>query len=1055
MAAVLFLFIAAALSTPFLVNSDYVKDRLTKSIASETGMDIRFSEISLSFFTGFHIAFRGIRAGENQSLSDSIGGVLVYPDVSSLIKGRVLITKVVLQDVETGKLIEQSARKKDSLRKTLSPLSIRNAIARFEPFIRREKGIEIALENFDTSFFTGVDTSVLVRSDNGGIAGKGRLENLEIKEKTLQSLIPTNRQLPSVKTDTADIRFTVDEKGSLSGQCKFRNLAIRSANESGLTLNPEEATVTFDISATKSAVRLKADSLAPVLQNPEISFVRTPGIPSTTLKFSGEKVNLGQAETYANAFIGKNAISRNIFRIIESGVSPEIEVAFENNKKSGLFDPENLIIQGKIQSGKVNIPESGLTARNVSGSAFMKDGTLDIEVAKGNVRNSEIHQGTVSVELLAGPEVPFTAAFSLTADLRNVPAALQLLIDNKPFAEEISRVAVSKGSARVDLYLAKKRKKELTVRIKAEDIRLEGRYDRMNDRIEIFDGSLSYKNETVRIDRLTAKSGDSYLYDTCMDFRFGPEPTVHIKSGKALFQIQELFSYPAATKVFPAESPAFSVADGTIFLDAMDLTLPFKKKAKREFMITGKAKDVKTAVGSEKEEAFVLSFDFTASQKGISLSGLTGRLEDLGPVFELSGSPLVKGIRPPISILEGRVAIEPDGLFFTGKFDFPSGPAVTLAVHRTAQGKFTLERLSVADPPATRFDFQNTGEKASFEGFMSSGTIEKLFTKRFLSESGFFRITGEDHFLVSSGDDSFLKLAAYRLDLTPVLNRKNEYQDLRQWLSDKPIRIKTRYFDTGRYRLNKVSALLDIKPDQTVVRLEKADLCGMNINGTIVKKGNFIEYQAETSALEKDDFRYTADCLFSGEALMDGSYSFEGRFHSKTAKKHLKETVYGHFEFSASNGRIYRLTLLSRILSVINVSRFLEGSLPDILQDGFAFNTVSLKAYVKDSRITVKEGIIDGTDMSIIFTGDVFPVQQKIDMTFLVAPFKTVDMIVKKIPVLNTLLGGKLVSIPVKAEGNFENPAVIPLHPSSVGKGLTNMMKNIVNTPVKLMEKLP
>ena len=129
--------------------------------------------------------------------------------------------------------------------------------------------------------------------------------------------------------------------------------------------------------------------------------------------------------------------------------------------------------------------------------------------------------------------------------------------------------------------------------------------------------------------------------------------------------------------------------------------------------------------------------------------------------------------------------------------------------------------------------------------------------------------------------------------------------------------------------------------------------------------------------------------------------------------------------------------------------------MPDILQDGFAYHTVSVKADIKDSRIVVKEGIIDGTDMSIIFTGDIYPVQKKIDLTFLVAPFKTVDMIVKNIPVLNTLLGGKLVSIPVKAEGNMKNPTVIPLHPSAVGTGLTNMMKNIVNAPVKLMEKLP
>ena len=399
--------------------------------------------------------------------------------------------------------------------------------------------------------------------------------------------------------------------------------------------------------------------------------------------------------------------------------------------------------------------------------------------------------------------------------------------------------------------------------------------------------------------------------------------------------------------------------------------------------------------------------------------------------------------------------IEPAQIFFTGKFDFSTGPAVEVSVRRNEKKDFTLESLSVTDQPATRFDFRKPGENTVFEGFMSSSTLEKLFTRPFLSQADFFQITEENHFLISSDKENFLKLDAYRIDIAPLFNQKNDYADLRKWLKDKPIRVESRHVDAGRTRLDNVTALLDIKPDKAVIRLLKSDLCGININGTILKKGDSLEYRADAASMNSDNLRHTAECLFNGETLMDGSYSFKGRFHSKSPVDQLKESVSGNFELSASDGRIYRLTLLSRILSVINVSKFLKGRMPDILQDGFAYHTVSVKADIKDSRIVVKEGIIDGTDMSIIFTGDIYPVQKKIDLTFLVAPFKTVDMIVKNIPVLNTLLGGKLVSIPVKAEGNMKNPTVIPLHPSAVGTGLTNMMKNIVNAPVKLMEKLP
>ena len=1048
--ALLFLFIAAVLCAPFLVNSQYGKSRISNTVLAETGINVTFSKISISFFPGFHIALSDIRTRTDDKQSGSIENLLVYPDLSSLLKGRIIVTKVVLKDFEARKLIRKAARGK-----AVSPLSIRDAMERFAPFIHKDKGLEIVLESLHTRFFTGGDTSVRIRRVNKGITGKILLKDFEVKGESFQTLFSQNRALPSAEAATADIQFSVDQNGSLSGECKFVNLVLDSAQESDLTLNPEETILSFDISADGFTARLTADSLEPVLQKPEISFSRMSGIPSTKLKFGAEKVKIDPARTYATAFIGKNAISRNIFSILESGISHGIEVAFSDKKDSELFDPENLTIKGTLRSGRVNIPQSGLTAYNVAGRAFMKDGTLDLEADSGTIRNSVIHQGTVSVELLSGPEVPFTSRFSLKADLRRAPATLSRLIDKKPFAEEMNRITIAEGSALVDLFLEKKRKNGLKVEVDARDIRLKGRYDRMHDRIEIFDGSFFYKNKTARIDHVTAGSGGIYLYDTCMDVRFDPEPVVNVRSGKALLPIKEILPYLVSMKTFSAESFPFSKESGTVWIDSLNLTLPLKEKENRDLRITGEAKNIKTLSLPEREGDCTLGFEFTASGRDLSVSHLTGRVKDLHPVFELTGSPFVKGIRPPFEIINGKMEIEPGKLFFTGKLHFPSGPSVEGTVTWNRQSGFTLEHLCVKDQPATRFDFDNTGQKPDFEGFIRSSTLEKIFTPDFLSGFEFMQLSEEKHFLISFDKDRFLKLDAYRIELAPFLNQKNENPKLRKSMSGQSIRIKTRYLDAGGYRLKNVEALLDIKTDKTVIQLLKADLCGIDINGTIVNKGDFLEYRADAASIKSDDLRHTAECLFKGETLMDGSYSFQGRFHSKSPKDRLKESVSGNFQLSASNGRIYRLTLLSRVLSVINVSRFLKGSLPDILQDGFEYHTFSLKADVKESRIAVNEGIIDGKDMSIIFTGDIYPVEKRVDLTFLVAPFKTVDMIVKNIPVLNTLLGGKLVSIPVKAQGSIKNPTVMPLHPSAVGTGLTDMMKNIVNTPVKLMEKLP
>ncbi len=123
-------------------------------------------------------------------------------------------------------------------------------------------------------------------------------------------------------------------------------------------------------------------------------------------------------------------------------------------------------------------------------------------------------------------------------------------------------------------------------------------------------------------------------------------------------------------------------------------------------------------------------------------------------------------------------------------------------------------------------------------------------------------------------------------------------------------------------------------------------------------------------------------------------------------------------------------------------------------QKGFAYKSILVEADIKDSIIHLKKAVIDGKDMTIIYSGWIDPIKNKLNLTCLVAPLKTVDNIIKYIPIVNTLLEGRLVSFPAKATGDINDPKVIPMHPSAVGKGLVDMMSNIVKTPVKLFEKL-
>jgi uncharacterized protein YhdP len=226
------------------------------------------------------------------------------------------------------------------------------------------------------------------------------------------------------------------------------------------------------------------------------------------------------------------------------------------------------------------------------------------------------------------------------------------------------------------------------------------------------------------------------------------------------------------------------------------------------------------------------------------------------------------------------------------------------------------------------------------------------------------------------------------------------------------------------------------------------------VNGDINLEKDGMNATVAFEAHDNVNIQDLLTCLFRKDALMEGRYSLSGTLLYHGSKKNDTAPLGGSFTLTAEEGRIYKWTLLSRILSVLNISTVLEGTLPDVTQKGFAYKKITIEADIKDDRINLTKAIIDGQDMMLIFDGWIDPVKDEMDLTCLVAPFKTVDRIIEKIPIVGTLLGGRLVSVPMKASGNLFDPVVIPLHPSAVGTGLINMMSTILNTPVKLWDKL-
>ena len=175
---------------------------------------------------------------------------------------------------------------------------------------------------------------------------------------------------------------------------------------------------------------------------------------------------------------------------------------------------------------------------------------------------------------------------------------------------------------------------------------------------------------------------------------------------------------------------------------------------------------------------------------------------------------------------------------------------------------------------------------------------------------------------------------------------------------------------------------------------------------------------------------------------------------SRAKPEELVQSLQGNFELVANKGRIYRSMLLLKIFGLINVTEIFRGKFPDLGKEGFAYDSFIVKANLQEGKLILKEAILDGSSMELVGQGEIDLMAEEMDLTVLVAPLKTVDFVVKKIPLVRQILTGTLVSIPVKVEGDLANPTVKPFAPSAVSSELTGIMKRVFRLPIKVIQPL-
>ena len=263
------------------------------------------------------------------------------------------------------------------------------------------------------------------------------------------------------------------------------------------------------------------------------------------------------------------------------------------------------------------------------------------------------------------------------------------------------------------------------------------------------------------------------------------------------------------------------------------------------------------------------------------------------------------------------------------------------------------------------------------------------------------------------------------------------------------------YADSLIYRgipVSPVDADIALSPGGIIATVNRASVCGISAPGTAEFSSGLIAMDFSPQSKGRE-LKPVISCITKQKSIITGSFDFRGSLKAKEKSERLLQSLNGKIDFAAKNGRVYKSATLAKIFSIVNITGIFQGSIPDLFREGFAYDSFNITGNVKNGKVLLKEILMDAPSMKIAGTGEIDLLKEQVDIRLLVAPLKTVDYVLGKIPFIKHITGPSLVSFPVRVHGDLGNPEVSTLPIPRVGTGLIDIMEKALTLPLKIFKQ--
>jgi hypothetical protein len=265
------------------------------------------------------------------------------------------------------------------------------------------------------------------------------------------------------------------------------------------------------------------------------------------------------------------------------------------------------------------------------------------------------------------------------------------------------------------------------------------------------------------------------------------------------------------------------------------------------------------------------------------------------------------------------------------------------------------------------------------------------------------------------------------------------------------IRFKTEQLKIKKLTVQPLHADISLKNDIADITLTETRICGISTPGTVKVSPQSLQFDLKPGA-QNQELNYTLNCFKDENFKADGKYSLAGSFQGRGKAQDLLKTSSGRFNLTVSDGHIYRDIIVLNVLKFLNVTQVLTGQVTakQMMAKGFGFKLFQVQSRLQDGKLLHEKFILYGEEMTITGAGEIDLLNEHMDFTLLVAPQKTLDSILRHIPLIGGILHS-IDTIPLSLKGTYDHVYVLPLAPAAVAFELTEVMKETLGIPIKLL----